>query len=154
VLRSVAVAVTTFDRELAALVNDLMDTLDAEPGRAGVAAPQIGVGLRVFGYDTGDARGHLINPVLTGRWGEQIGPEACLSVPGMAFQTARAERVEASGVTVDGQPVTITGSGLLARALQHEIDHLDGVMYLDRLTGDVRRRAMRAVRSRRWAQRS
>jgi len=90
--------------------------------------------------------GHLINPVLSGFAGEQDDEEGCLSLPGMEFPTRRALAVTATGVDRAGAPLTITGTGLLARALQHETDHLDGRLYLDTLTGDVRRRALRELR--------
>jgi peptide deformylase len=134
-----------FGAALQDLITDLEDTV-REPGRAGVAAPQIGVGLRVFSYNVDGVVGHLINPVLSGFAGEQDDEEGCLSLPGMEFPTRRALAVTATGVDRAGAPLTITGTGLLARALQHETDHLDGRLYLDTLTGDVRRRALRELR--------
>ncbi|MEV6931862.1 peptide deformylase [Dactylosporangium sp. NPDC051485] len=148
VLRTPAQPVTSFDAALRSLVRDLLDTLTGEPGRAGVAAPQIGVGLRVFVYGAGGRLGHLVNPQITARCGVQDGDEGCLSLPGLAFPTPRAMTATATGFDEHGEPVTVTGSGLLARALQHETDHLDGVLYVDTLTGDARRQALRAVRSR------
>ncbi|MEU7866793.1 peptide deformylase [Dactylosporangium sp. NPDC049140] len=147
VLRSPAAAVTAFDAALRDLVRDLFDTLDAEPGRAGLAAPQLGVAARVFVYGTRAGRGHLVNPQVAASSGGQIGDEGCLSVPGLAFPTPRALEVTVAGFDERGEPVTVTGSGFLARALQHECDHLDGVLYMDTLTGDVRRQALRAVRA-------
>lgn len=138
---------TRFDAALAALVEDLMDTLDATPGRAGVAAPQIGVGSRVFCYDVEGSRGYLVNPTITKRAGETVDLEACLSVPGMAYPTPRPARVIISGFDLAGTPVTLTGSGQLARLFEHETDHLDGVLYVDRLRGETRRRATRAIRA-------
>ncbi|HET9519078.1 MAG TPA: peptide deformylase [Actinoplanes sp.] len=146
VLRTPADPVTRFDAELRALVGDLMDTMLGEPGRAGVAAPQIGVSLRVFVFDAGGRRGHLVNPVLSDLSGDQDGEEGCLSLPGMGFATPRAQRVTATGVDQYGDPLTITGVGFLARALQHETDHLDGVLYIDTLRGDTRRQALRQLR--------
>jgi peptide deformylase len=146
VLRTPAEPVTRFDDDLRALVTDLLDTMLGEPGRAGVAAPQIGVSLRVFGYDADGHRGHLVNPVLSGLSGTQDGEEGCLSLPGLAFATPRAATVTATGVDQYGEPVTITGTGLLARALQHETDHLDGTLYVDTLRGDVRKQALRELR--------
>jgi peptide deformylase len=145
VLRTQADPVTSFDRELRQLVTDLVDTV-REPGRAGVAAPQIGVSLRVFAYHVDDVVGHLVNPVLSDLRGEQDDEEGCLSVPGLAFPTPRAMHVVARGQDQHGEPVVIEGSGLLARALQHETDHLDGILYLDTLTGDARRQALRELR--------
>ena len=146
VLRTPAAPVTRFDDELRGLVTDLMDTMLGEPGRAGVAAPQIGVSLRVFVYDADDQRGHLVNPVLTERSGMQDGDEGCLSLPGMGFATPRADVVTVTGTDRYGAPLTITGTGFLARALQHETDHLDGVLYVDTLRGDARRQALRELR--------
>jgi peptide deformylase len=147
VLRSPAEPVTSFDAELRALVRDLLDTLTGEPGRAGVAAPQIGVAARVFVYAAGGVTGHLVNPRIAARSGTQDGDEGCLSIPGLAFPTPRAWQVTAEGCDEHGAAVTVTGTGFLARALQHECDHLDGVLYVDTLTGDTRRQALRAVRA-------
>jgi len=145
VLRTAADPVVSFDRDLRQLVTDLEDTV-REPGRAGVAAPQIGVSLRVFSYHVEGVVGHLVNPVLSGFAGTQDDEEGCLSVPGLAFPTRRAMHVTAHGRDRHGEPVVIHGSGLLARALQHETDHLDGTLYIDTLTGDVRRQALRELR--------
>jgi peptide deformylase len=146
VLRTPAEPVTRFDDDLRALVTDLMDTMLGEPGRAGVAAPQIGVSLRVFVYDADGRRGHLVNPVLVDASGSQDDDEGCLSLPGMAFPTPRADTVTARGVDLHGDPLTIAGTGFLARALQHETDHLDGVLYVDTLRGEVRKQALRELR--------
>jgi peptide deformylase len=145
VLRTPADPVTGFDGELRRLVADLEDTV-REPGRAGVAAPQIGVSLRVFAYHVDGVVGHVVNPVLTEFAGTQADEEGCLSVPGLAFPTPRAMSVVATGQDRDGSPVRVAGTGLLARALQHETDHLDGRLFLDRLAGDVRRQALRELR--------
>jgi peptide deformylase len=151
VLRTTAESVTTFDRSLRALIEDLVDTTAAAPGRAAVAAPQIGVGLRVFAYAVADGAGHVVNPTIVARSGEQVDEEGCLSVPGLAFPTTRAMEVTVTGFDQYGEPLTVTGSGFLARALQHETDHLNGVLYIDLLTGDARRQALRAVRAAPWA---
>jgi peptide deformylase len=145
VLRTAADPVTAFDERLRALVTDLEDSVRV-PGRAGVAAPQIGVSLRVFSYNVGGQVGHLVNPVLSDFGGAQDDEEACLSLPGLGFATPRAMSVTARGFDQDGEPVVIHGTGLLARALQHETDHLDGRLYIDTLTGDVRRQALRELR--------
>ena len=147
VLRTPCETVTSFDAELRALVRDLLDTVTGEPGRAGVAAPQIGVGLRVFSYAANQQVGYLVNPTITALDGAQDGDEGCLSVPGLWFPTPRAMHATAEGFDEHGEPVTVSGSGLLARALQHETDHLDGVLYVDTLKGDTRRQALRAVRA-------
>src|SRR5690349_2101768 len=145
VLRSPAAPVVAFDAGLRALIADLEDTV-REPGRAGVAAPQIGVSLRAFSYNVDGEVGHLINPVLSGFDGEQDDEEGCLSLPGMGYPTPRAWAVTASGFDRFGEPLTIAGTGLLARALQHETDHLDGRLYIDTLKGDTRRQALRELR--------
>ncbi|MFI5494064.1 peptide deformylase [Actinoplanes sp. NPDC051859] len=145
VLRTPSVPVTDFDHDLRQLVADLEDTVRV-PGRAGVAAPQIGVNLRVFSYNVGGHVGHLVNPVLSDFVGDQDDEEGCLSLPDMGFPTRRALTVTATGFTQDGAPLTIAGTGLLARALQHETDHLDGRLYIDTLTGDPRRQALRELR--------
>lgn len=151
VLRTACEPVTSFDDELRELVADLMDTLLGADGRAGVAAPQIGVPVRVFAYAAGGQVGHLVNPSLVVGEARQGGDEGCLSLPGLYFPTPRAQEVTAHGFDQHGEPVTIEGSGFLARALQHEADHLEGRIYIDTLTGDTRRQALRAVRSASWA---
>ncbi|MEV6426935.1 peptide deformylase [Nocardia sp. NPDC051463] len=150
ILRARAAEVTEFDRELRQLVADLTDTMH-DDGGVGMAAPQIGVGLRVFVYDTGDAAGHLVNPtyVVDGEE-EQVGPEGCLSIPGVRYDTRRALRVRASGFDVDGVPIEFAAEGLLARCVQHETDHLDGVLFLDRLDPAARKEAMRTIRESDW----
>ncbi|HYN94364.1 MAG TPA: peptide deformylase [Pilimelia sp.] len=151
VLRTPAEPVTTFDAGLRALVTDLMDTLLGEPGRAGVAAPQIGVSLRVFCYEADGARGYVVNPELEVSVATQEDDEGCLSLPGLYFPTPRARHATVRGFDQHGEPLTVAGEGFLARALQHETDHLDGRLYVDTLRGDARRRALREIRTRRWA---
>jgi len=132
------------------LVQDLLDTTSL-PGRAGVAANQIGVGLRVFAYSVDDQLGYLINPELTDLDGEQLEiEEGCLSVPGLWHKTPRYERATAKGLQLDGSTIEISGEGLLAQALQHECDHLDGLVYLDRLLLEERKLALRALREQEW----
>lgn len=150
VLRTRCEPVRSFDARLRELVADLMDTLLGADGRAGVAAPQIGVDARVFVYSAGGQVGHLVNPILVVGEERQGGDEGCLSLPGLYFPTPRAQHVTAHGVDQHGEPLVVEGSGFLARALQHEADHLDGRLYLDTLRGDIRRQALRAVRSARW----
>ncbi len=149
VLTTPAVEVTTFDKELRKLVKDLTETMQDAPG-AGLAAPQIGVGLRVFTYDVDDVVGHLINPVLDLSDEEQDGEEGCLSLPGLAFDTKRAMRVVAKGMNMHGEPVVVEGSELLARCVQHETDHLDGILFIDRLDTETRKLAMKAIREAEW----
>ena len=149
VLRTKAEVVTTFDKELRTLVKDLTETMLDAPG-AGLAAPQIGVGLRVFTWHVGGELGHLINPQLTLSEEIQDGPEGCLSLPDLTFDCTRALRVVAKGFDMHGEPVSIEGHELLARAIQHETDHLDGVLFIDRLDRETRKAAMRAIREADW----
>ncbi|WP_256795133.1 peptide deformylase [Terrabacter sp. Ter38] len=149
VLRTAAAEVTDFDKQLRVLVKDLEDTMLDAPG-AGLAAPQIGVGLRVFTYWVDGVLGHLVNPVLDLSDDEQDGPEGCLSIPGLAFDTKRALSVVAKGQNMWGEPVVLEGTQLLARCVQHETDHLDGILFLDRLDPEARREAMRAIRAAEW----
>ncbi|GAA3014111.1 peptide deformylase [Kitasatospora albolonga] len=151
VLRATAKPVTTFDKELRRLVKDLTDTMVDAPG-AGLAAPQLGVSLRVFTYRVDGVLGHLVNPDLSLSEEEQDGPEGCLSLPGLRFDTKRAYGVVAKGFTMYGDPVTIEGTELLARCIQHETDHLDGVLFLDRLDREQRKAAMKAIRDADWGQ--
>ena len=148
VLRTPADEVRAFDRELAALVRDLEETVD-HPGRAGLAAPQIGVSARVFSYNVDGEIGHLVNPRVVELSEEtQDGDEGCLSIPGIWAPTVRALHAVVEGFDVHGEPVRLEGTGLMARALQHEVDHLDGKVFLDRLAGDARKAALRALRAR------
>ena len=149
VLRTPAVHVTDFDKELRRLVEDLTDTMLAAPG-AGLAAPQIGVGLRVFTWSIEGETGHLVNPSLDLSEETQDGEEGCLSIPGLAFDCRRALSVVAKGFNMYGDPVVIEGSELLARAIQHETDHLDGILFVDRLDRDARKAAMKAIREAEW----
>ena len=150
VLRTPAEPVTDFDKELRTLVKDLTDTMLDAPG-VGLAAPQIGVGLRVFTYHVDGEPGHLVNPDLDLSAEEQDGEEGCLSFPGLYYPTKRALRVVAKGWSMHGEPVTIEGSELLARCVQHETDHLDGVLFIDRLDREQRKLAMKAIREAEWA---
>lgn len=151
VLTTRAEEVTTFDKELRVLVKDLAETMLAAPG-VGLAAPQIGVSLRVFTYDVEDEVGHLINPVLkVVDDEEQDGDEGCLSFPGLSFPTTRRMNVVATGMNMHGEPVTVDGTELLARCIQHEVDHLDGILFIDRLDAEQRKAAMRAIREAEWS---
>src|SRR4051812_20222005 len=120
------------------------------PG-VGLAAPQLGVSLRVFTYWVDDVLGHLVNPELTLSDGTQDGEEGCLSLPGLSFPCIRAKDVLAKGFNMYGEPVLLQGSDLLARCVQHETDHLDGILFIDRLDREQRKLAMRAVREAEWA---
>ena len=149
VLRRTALEVVDFDKELRTLVADLTDTMLEAPG-AGLAAPQIGVGLRVFTWYVDGEVGHLVNPDLTLSDELQDGPEGCLSLPGLRYDCRRAQSVVARGFDLHGEPLVVEGSELLARAIQHETDHLDGVLFLDRLDSDARKAAMREIRESEW----
>jgi peptide deformylase len=149
VLRRPAVEVVDFDKELRTLVADLTDTMLEAPG-AGLAAPQIGVGLRVFTWFVDGEVGHLVNPSLDLSEEQQDGPEGCLSLPDLTYDCRRALRVVATGWSMHGEPVRIEGSDLLARAIQHETDHLDGVLFIDRLDAEARKAAMREIRESEW----
>ena len=150
VLISKCDSIKDFGEKTKALIEDLIDTTK-EPGRAGVAAPQIGVSLRAFSYNVEGTVGYLINPeelVLEGE--PEFLDEGCLSVPGLWHKTLRYPKASLSGYQLDGTRVTITGEGLLAQALQHENDHLDGKLYLDRLDTDERKEAMKILRQTDW----
>jgi peptide deformylase len=150
VLRTPAAPVTDFDPELRQLVEDLTETMHAAGG-AGLAAPQLGVGLRVFTWYVDGEVGHLVNPDVT-PVGEEMeeGPEGCLSIPGYRWDCRRHLHVVASGWNMHGDPVRVEGSEMLARAIQHETDHLDGVLFIDRLDSATRKAAMRAIREAEW----
>lgn len=150
VLRQKCAPIETIDDGVRALIADLIDTVEV-PGRAGVAANQIGVALRAFSYNIDGDIGYVINPVLTEVRGERVPTgEGCLSVPGLWHDTMRHPWARVEGIDLDGEPVVLEGEGLLAQALQHETDHLDGMVYLGRLEGDVRKLAMRQVRESAW----
>ncbi|MBO0841918.1 MAG: peptide deformylase [Nocardioides sp.] len=149
VLRKPAIEVVDFDKELRKLVADLTDTMLDAPG-AGLAAPQIGVSLRVFTWNVEGVVGHLVNPELTLSEETQDGGEGCLSIPNLSYDCRRALSVVAKGFDMHGEPVVIEGSELLARAIQHETDHLDGVLFVDRLDEATRKRAMKEIREAEW----
>jgi len=149
VLVTPASEVIDFDKELRKLVKDLTETMLDAPG-AGLAAPQIGVPLRVFVWDVDEAIGHLINPTLDLSEEMQEGDEGCLSFPELVFPTPRAFRAVAKGFNMHGDPVTIEGTELLARALQPETDHLNGILFIDRLSEEDRKIAMKEIRESDW----
>lgn len=154
VLRSRADEVVRFDASLRMLVDDLLDTVQV-PGRAGVAAPQIGVGLRVFSLNIDGELSYVVNPVLAEVRGDaEPVEEGCLSVPGVGFPRLRHPWARVTGVDVEGAPIEIAGEGLLAQALQHETDHLDGRLYIEGLEPEIKREAMRAIRQTDWFGRS
>jgi peptide deformylase len=155
VLRERAAEVTEFDAWLARFGDDLLGTMRDAHG-VGLAAPQVGVLRRVFAYDvplseeedSERVSGVLVNPTITRLEGEQSGLEGCLSFPGLYYDCIRALQVTVDARDVTGGPVTVDGEGLLARTFQHEIDHLDGVLFIDRLARSDRKRAMREWRER------
>ncbi len=147
VLRTPCDPITTIDDRVRSLVEDLLETVDHD-GRAGLAANQIGVGLRAFSWNIDDEIGYVLNPRIVDLSEEeyQDGDEGCLSVPGLWYPTRRAWYARVEGTDLDGRPVVVEGTELMARCLQHEVDHLDGLLYLDRLERTVRKKAMRTVR--------
>ena len=150
VLKSVSAPITEIDDGVRALVRDLVDTVEL-PGRAGVAANQIGVALRAFSYNIDGDIGYILNPVLTEVRGEpQPTGEGCLSVPGLWHDALRHPWARVTGIDLDGNDIVLEGDGLLAQALQHETDHLDGMLYLSRLSPADRKTAMREVRESSW----
>jgi peptide deformylase len=150
VLKTVSEPIAQIDQGVRGLVEDLIDSV-LPPGRAGVAAPQIGVNLRAFSYNVDGEIGYILNPVLAEVSGEpELVDEGCLSVPGLWFKTARHPFARVTGTDLDGNEIEISGTGVLAQALQHESDHLDGKLYLDRLDKESRREAMKQVRESDW----
>lgn len=146
VLRTVAEEVTTFGPELAKLIDDMHQTMVDVRG-AGLAAPQIGVNKRIFTYSVDGQEGCVINPVLVASDDmAPAEPEGCLSVPGMGFTVERHRWVRITGVDVHGEPIDMEATGTLAKCFQHETDHLDGKLYVDRLEGEDRKEALRAIR--------
>jgi len=145
VLRTPCDAVDKFDDALISLVADLEETV-SRPGRAGLAANQIGVSRRAFAYNVDGQVGYVINPVVEAIEGEQEGEEGCLSIPELWYPLRRAQYARVRGVDRLRQPIVIEGEGLLARCIQHEVDHLNGRLFVDRLSGSVRKQAMRDLR--------
>jgi peptide deformylase len=150
VLRAECATIDAIDDGVRALVQDLLETV-ALPGRAGVAAPQIGVALRAFSYNIDGDIGYVLNPVLVEVRGEpEPTGEGCLSVPGVWRDALRHPWAKVVGIDLDGNEVVLEGEGLLAQALQHETDHLDGKLYLSRLSAEDRKAAMREIRESDW----
>ena len=150
ILRTVCDPIPTISENIRTLITDLEQTT-ALPGRAGVAANQIGVGLRAFSYMVEGKVGHLINPEIVELIGEPIQmDEGCLSLPELWSKTTRHEKIVVRGQVMSGEEVEISAEGLLAQVFQHEIDHLDGKVYLDRLTPELRKKAMAELRQTSW----
>jgi peptide deformylase len=150
VLKTSCEPVADFNEKIQAIVADLLETTKL-PGRAGVAAPQIGISLRIFSYHVNSVVGYLINPEKLELSGEpELLEEGCLSVPGLWHKTLRYPKASVSGYQLDGLYITVTGEGLLGQALQHEYDHLDGLLYLDKLSPEERKEAMKTLRQTDW----
>ncbi|WP_084126810.1 peptide deformylase [Demequina sp. NBRC 110054] len=147
VLRTPCETITEIDDHVRGLVEDLLETVDYE-GRAGLAANQIGVSLRAFSWNIDGDIGYILNPVITENSDEmqELGEEGCLSVPGLWYPCERPAYAKAEGIDLDGNPVVIDGEEIWARLINHECDHLNGKLYLDRLGKGVRKQAMRELR--------
>ncbi|MFP5255976.1 MAG: peptide deformylase [Acidimicrobiia bacterium] len=148
VLRQRAKEVTDVDGKLVRLAEDMVETMYAAPG-VGLAAPQVGVQKRLFVYDVGDGPHTIVNPEIRESHGEWAFEEGCLSIPGLAFELVRPKQVHLVGYDLDGNEVSIEADELLARAFQHELDHLDGVLYIERLDPDQRKAALKIIREQR-----
>lgn len=150
VLKTISDPIVTIDDRVRGLVVDLIDSVRL-PGRAGVAAAQIGVNLRAFSFNVDGEIGYILNPEIIELSGEpELFDEGCLSVPGLWYPTMRSPFARASGIDLDGNPIELSGNGTMAQALQHETDHLNGLLYLDRLDKENRRAAMKEVRESTW----
>jgi peptide deformylase len=147
VLRQRAAEVTAIDGRLAKLAEDMIATMYDAPG-VGLAAPQVGVEKRMFVYDVGNGPFTIVNPEIVESDGEWAYEEGCLSVPGLSWEIIRAKQVHLTGVDLDGNDVSIEADELLARCFQHELDHLDGVLLLERLDADTRKQALTTIRER------
>lgn len=147
VLRTPCEPITEIDERVKQLVEDLLETVDTD-GRAGLAANQIGVGLRAFSWNVDGEVDYILNPRLVevSKGEYQDGDEGCLSVPGLFFPCQRAWYARAEGIDLDGNPKVVEGEELMGRCIQHECDHLDGHLYLDRLDRLTRRKAFKAIR--------
>jgi peptide deformylase len=145
VLRARASEVSDIDGKLARLADDMLATMYDAPG-VGLAAPQVGVQKRLFVYDIGEGPNTIVNPEIVEVRGEWAYDEGCLSIPGLAFELVRPKEVHLKGYDLEGNEVSIEADELLARAFQHEMDHLDGVLFIERLDDDSRKAAMRIIR--------
>ena len=147
VLRRRAAPVGEVTPELRRIVGDMIETMYDEVG-IGLAAPQVGISLRlmVVGHDNGREARAVVNPVITEQGGEVTSEEGCLSLPGIFAPVTRAEWVRLEGTDLEGQPVSIRARGLAARVFQHEMDHLDGILFIDRLDAMTRDRIKRRIK--------
>lgn len=147
VLRQPARPVERVARVHRRLIEDMIQTMRDAPG-VGLAAPQVGVSERIFVWEQEGEAGAVINPVMVSLTGESIDDEeGCLSIPGIYYPVTRAEVARIEGIDVDGEPLVVEGTGFLGRILQHETDHLDGVLFLDRLAAEDRREALSRLRA-------
>ncbi|HEX2038526.1 MAG TPA: peptide deformylase [Acidimicrobiales bacterium] len=147
VLKQRAAEVQEIDGSLVRLAEDMVETMYAAPG-VGLAAPQVGVQKRLFVYDVGEGPKVIVNPRIEGSDGEWAFEEGCLSVPGLSWEIVRPKQVHLVGRDLDGNEISIEADEYLARVFQHELDHLDGTLLLDRLDADQRKEALRILRSR------
>ena len=149
VLKHRATEVSEIDGRLARLADDMITTMRDAPG-VGLAAPQVGVQKRLFVYELpeGDGPHTIVNPSISESRGEWVYEEGCLSVPGLSFEIVRPDEVHLTGLDLDGNEVSIEASELMGRLFQHELDHLDGVLLLERLEPAQRKEALRALRQR------
>lgn len=147
VLRQRTEEITQIDGKLARLAQDMLTTMYEAPG-VGLAALQIGVRKRMFVYDVGQGPHVVLNPVITERHGEWIHDEGCLSVPDLSWPIVRAKQVHLTGLDLDGNDISVDADELEARCFQHEVDHLDGTLLLERLDPDTRKQALRTIRER------
>ena len=145
VLRQRAADVTDIDGKLARLAEEMLTTMYEAPG-LGLAAPQIGVRKRLFVYDVGEGPMVVVNPAIAESDGEWAYEEGCLSVPGLAWEIVRPKEVHLTGYDLEGNEVSVEADEILARCFQHEMDHLDGVLLLERLDADTRKQAMKTIR--------
>lgn len=153
VLRTPCDPITDIDERVKSLVEDLLEGVD-QPGRAGLAANQIGVSLRAFSWNIDGDIGYVLNPVLVEVSEEeyQDGDEGCLSIPELWYPTQRAWYARVEGIDLDGESVVVEGEGLMGRCLQHETDHLEGHLYIDRLDRTTRKQALRDIRQQPWSE--
>jgi peptide deformylase len=147
VLKQRAREVTEIDGALAGLVDTMYETMYEAAG-VGLAAPQVGMQKRIFTYDVGEGPQVMINPVVAQADGEWVHEEGCLSVPGLSFEVVRAEHVVVQGLDLDGNEVIVEDDDFVGRVFLHEIDHLDGILVIDRLEPDQRKQALRELRER------
>ncbi|MFQ3548622.1 MAG: peptide deformylase [Armatimonadota bacterium] len=136
VLRQKADEITDFNDEIKELINHMYEVMVENRG-LGLAGPQIGISKRIFVYDIGEGPHAMINPKIVKRSGKECGIEGCLSIPGLQGEVTRADRVTVKGLDENGEEIVIKAEGLLARVFQHEMDHLDGKLFIDRADPDT-----------------